>query len=148
MARGVTGTGLTSIVTHADLDVDRSSHFYTHALRIQIRFVSNMSVPLQRVERVLQHLRPQPTAGVSSDSIYDVLIVGVGAMGVSTAYHLAKAGKKVSQGAEEMGVGWCCCTSHTPCDDLTIDAHLTHTPHSLSLSGGRSRAFPFITRVR
>ena len=31
----------------------------------------------------------------SSSSVYDVIIIGTGAMGVSAAYHLAKGGKKV-----------------------------------------------------
>lgn len=43
-----------------------------------------------RVEQITSHLRPR-----AESRVYDVVIVGVGAMGVSAAYHLAKGGQSV-----------------------------------------------------
>ena len=57
-----------------------------------------MSQPAAATGAAAAAASPNSTA-CDGGEMWDVVIVGVGAMGVSCAYHLAKAGKKVGSNA-------------------------------------------------
>src|SRR5260221_13051648 len=42
-----------------------------------------------------RHLRSRSSIAMSSNNHYDVIVLGMGVMGSATAYHLARAGKRV-----------------------------------------------------